>query len=58
MAALPAHIKAVVMALVNTTAPNPPADPNTLDDLERLPWEKRCTAVRTLRAVTRHGLRG
>ena len=29
------------MALVNTAAPNPPADPKSLDDLERLPWEKR-----------------
>ena len=38
---LPAHIKAAVMALVNTSAPTQPADPKTLDDLERLPWEKR-----------------
>jgi hypothetical protein len=38
---LPAHIKAAVMALVNTAAPNPPGDPKTVDDLEHLPWEKR-----------------
>lgn len=38
---LPAHIKAAVMVQVGTAAPNPPADPKSLDDLERLPWEKR-----------------
>jgi hypothetical protein len=38
---LPGHIKAAVMALVNTAAPNPPVDPKALDGLERVPWEKR-----------------
>ncbi len=37
---LPAHIKAAVMALVNTAVPTPPADPHGLNDELPLGYER------------------